>query len=114
MNFRTELSLKQSPWNINLKDPILTAGSCFADSIGEKFITNKFKAIVNPFGATYHPLSIHRTLKYAAYQDIHWKIPLSKTMAYISITISILLSTDLPYPHSRIHLGNASLPYIII
>ncbi len=114
MNFRTELSLKQSPWNINLKDPILTAGSCFADSIGEKFITNKFKAIVNPFGATYHPLSIHRTLKYAAHQEYPLENTFVENNGIHFNYDSILLSTDLPYPHSRIHLGNASLPYIII
>jgi GSCFA family len=69
MDFRTELSLKPSALKIDLKDPILTIGSCFADSIGQELIDNKFKAIVNPFGTTYHPLSIHKILKYAAYQE---------------------------------------------
>ncbi len=69
MDFRTELILKPSSWSINLKDPILTIGSCFAQSIGQRLLDNKFPVSVNPFGTTYHPLSIHKLLQYASFQE---------------------------------------------
>lgn len=37
-------------------------GSCFADSIGELLLENKFKAVVNPAGVIYNPISIHQLL----------------------------------------------------
>lgn len=69
MDFRTELSLKPAPWKININDPILTLGSCFAQSMGMKFLQNKFQATVNPFGTTYHPVSIHKLLNYVVFQE---------------------------------------------
>ncbi len=68
MNLRTELSLKYEG-KIDLKDPVLTLGSCFAQSIGQKFADNKFHIIINPFGSSYHPLSIHKLLLYTALQE---------------------------------------------
>src|SRR5262245_39229519 len=69
MDFRTEISLAPSQWSIVHTDQVLTLGSCFAQSIGGRFVENKFRAEVNPFGTTYNPLSIHKLLKYAAYQE---------------------------------------------
>ncbi|CAN5234183.1 GSCFA domain-containing protein [soil metagenome] len=64
MDFRTELLLKHSG-NINLGDGIFTIGSCFAESIGKRFLENKFPSLVNPFGTIYHPCSIHKLLQFA-------------------------------------------------
>lgn len=50
---------------INLDDPIITAGSCFADCMGGKFQTNKFKILANPFGTVYNPVSLNRQYLYA-------------------------------------------------
>ncbi len=69
MDFRTELSLKPARWKININDPILTLGSCFAQSMGLNFLQNKFQARVNSFGTTYHPISIHKLLNYVAFQE---------------------------------------------
>jgi GSCFA family len=69
MNLRTELSLKYEG-KIDLKDPVLTLGSCFAQSIGQKFADNKFQVSINPFGSTYHPLSIHKLLLYTALHEV--------------------------------------------
>jgi hypothetical protein len=52
-------------WSLDYGDTILTAGSCFAQSMGDTFASNKFKSLVNPFGTTYHPLSLDRLLGYA-------------------------------------------------
>src|SRR5262245_54018245 len=62
MDFRTEISVHPSPHPIGLNDPIMTLGSCFAQSIGEQFDNNRFQVEVNPFGTTYHPLAIHKLL----------------------------------------------------
>ncbi|NOT73779.1 MAG: GSCFA domain-containing protein [Cyclobacteriaceae bacterium] len=67
MDFRTELTPKHSR-KINLKDPILTLGSCFSQSIGKKFTDFKFQTSINPFGTTYHPYAIHKLLSLAAKQ----------------------------------------------
>jgi hypothetical protein len=68
--FRTELSPEASALKINLKDKILTAGSCFSDAIGSKLTDSKFNALVNPFGVSYNPHSIHKVLRYALYNSV--------------------------------------------
>ncbi|MBX2966969.1 MAG: GSCFA domain-containing protein [Cyclobacteriaceae bacterium] len=73
--FRTIANVNQSPELINIKDGVLTVGSCFADAMGEKFIQHKFTVLKNPFGTTYNPLSIHTQLAYA----IHNQLPAQHT-----------------------------------
>ncbi|HYC86692.1 MAG TPA: GSCFA domain-containing protein [Chryseosolibacter sp.] len=60
--FRTDVSIRPAITRITLKTPILTAGSCFADAIGQRLLQFKFPALANPFGVTYNPLSIHKQL----------------------------------------------------
>ncbi len=69
MNFRTELTVPGAPWCLEVGDRVLTLGSCFAQSIGQRFLSNKFQADVNPFGTVYHPLAIHQLLDYAILQE---------------------------------------------
>lgn len=69
MNLRTELDVKPASWSLEIGDQVLTLGSCFAQSMGDRFSANKFKAMTNPFGTTYHPFAIHRLLAYTAYQE---------------------------------------------
>ena len=38
-------------------------GSCFADSIGQRFVENKFRATVNPYGTMYNPASVLHTVE---------------------------------------------------
>jgi hypothetical protein len=40
----------------------MTIGSCFADAIGRRLLSFKSQALVNPFGISYNPYSIHKTL----------------------------------------------------
>src|SRR5687767_6484961 len=68
-HFRTDVSIPSSPYKIGLNDPILTAGSCFADAIGLRLTHNKFKTLANPFGVLYNPVSIHKALRYAIHQE---------------------------------------------
>jgi hypothetical protein len=67
MDFRTELTVPPSDWTFGLKDPLLTLGSCFAQSIGHRLSENKFRVLTNPFGTTYHPIAIHKLLRYASF-----------------------------------------------
>lgn len=65
MHFRTEIKLEKSTLGISLKQDILTTGSCFSDVIGIKLAENKFPVLINPFGTSYNPISIHKTLRAA-------------------------------------------------
>jgi hypothetical protein len=63
--FRTELFLKPLSHSIDLKNKVLTIGSCFSTSIGQQLAQHKFHCLVNPFGAIYNPVSIHGLLQFA-------------------------------------------------
>ncbi len=67
--FRTEINLESSSVKINLKDKIFTAGSCFSDAIGNQLQEAKFNTLVNPFGVSYNPHSIHKVLRYALHNQ---------------------------------------------
>lgn len=67
--FRTELTPQPSQHSITNHHKLLTVGSCFADNIGEKLKANKFPVLINPFGTTYNPLSIHKLLLKAIYNE---------------------------------------------
>ena len=43
---------------------MLFTGSCFADNMGRKFIDEKFRAMVNPYGVMYNPASILHTVEH--------------------------------------------------
>jgi hypothetical protein len=58
-DFRTELIPVPSAFPINRKDKIFTIGSCFADSIGNHLLDNKFITWNNLLGTVYNPVSIH-------------------------------------------------------
>ena len=42
---------------------MLFVGSCFADNIGRRFLEDKFRAVVNPYGVMYNPVSVLHTVK---------------------------------------------------
>lgn len=56
--FRTEINIPPSDYKIKLGDPIISIGSCFAQIIGGRLKSHKFKALANPFGVIYNPLSV--------------------------------------------------------
>lgn len=60
--FRTEIKMVDKDPRIGLTTPVLSIGSCFADAMGDRFLINKFKALVNPFGVIFNPVSICRIL----------------------------------------------------
>ena len=63
MEFRTIVDIEKPAFQIEPCESILLVGSCFADSIGQRFQKEKFKAVVNPFGVMYNPASILHTVE---------------------------------------------------
>lgn len=58
MNFSTPVNIPSSKKLITHNSALLVLGSCFAENMGEKLISNKFNATINPFGIIYNPISI--------------------------------------------------------
>lgn len=65
MDLRTELHVPKASWTFGISDPVITLGSCFAATMGQRFADNKFTTLINPFGTVYHPLAVHRLLDYS-------------------------------------------------
>ena len=62
MKLQTPVTLDPAPVSISYNDRILVVGSCFADEIGERLADAGFKAVTNPFGTLYNPVSIGNAL----------------------------------------------------
>lgn len=65
MEFHTSVVIEKPTFHIEPMEEILLVGSCFADHIGQRFVEDKFKATVNPFGVMYNPASILHTIQRA-------------------------------------------------
>jgi hypothetical protein len=59
---RTELYPGKAPFTIEKENTIVTFGSCFADTIGERMKHYRFNVTANPFGTTYNPISIFQLI----------------------------------------------------
>lgn len=68
--FRTTFNISPPDTLISLKDPIFFIGSCFAQTIGERFQQHKFSTNINPFGTLYNPASVFRLLHDALNQSM--------------------------------------------
>ncbi len=58
MNFRTEYRVAESSFKIRHDHPVVLAGSCFTDHIGQRLRQGGFDAGINPFGTLFNPSSI--------------------------------------------------------
>lgn len=63
MEFRTIVDIPKPRFLIEPFEEMLFVGSCFADSIGQRFVENKFRATVNPYGTMYNPASVLHTVE---------------------------------------------------
>lgn len=63
MEFRTIVDIPKPRFQIEPFEEMLFVGSCFADSIGQRFAENKFRATVNPYGTMYNPASVLHTVE---------------------------------------------------
>jgi hypothetical protein len=71
--FRTELTIAPQERQLARTARVLTVGSCFADSIGERLRLNKVTTLVNPFGTVFQPLALAQLLRAAAGEDQDWQ-----------------------------------------
>src|SRR5690606_28423934 len=69
MQWFTPITIPHSPFPISHQSKILSMGSCFADTIGQKMIDHKFDCLVNPFGTIFNPISLVRLLECAVSHD---------------------------------------------
>jgi len=63
MEFRTVVDIPEPGFRIEPYEEMLFVGSCFADSIGQRFVENQFRATVNPYGTMYNPASVLHTVE---------------------------------------------------
>ena len=63
MEFRTPVTIPTPPFQIEPLEVMLFVGSCFADNIGQRFVEEKFRATVNPYGTMYNPASVLHTVE---------------------------------------------------
>lgn len=62
MKLRSELEVKQQAFTIQYPDPLLLAGSCFTEHMGEKLRQYRFPVLQNPHGILFNPFSLSETL----------------------------------------------------
>lgn len=63
MEFRTPVEIDRPSFQIEPLEEMLFVGSCFADSIGQRFCEERFRATVNPYGTMYNPASVLHTVE---------------------------------------------------
>lgn len=54
----TPVEIFNYSWRIQYTDAIFFLGSCFAEYIGEKFLSYLFRTYINPFGTVFNPASV--------------------------------------------------------
>ena len=62
MNWDTPVETPAAEGFLSPRSHVMLLGSCFADNIGQRFVENKFRATVNPYGVMYNPVSILHTV----------------------------------------------------
>ena len=71
--FRTDLPIAPQERQLVRTARILTLGSCFADSLGERLRLNKVTTLANPFGTVFQPLALAQLLRAAAGEAQDWQ-----------------------------------------
>ena len=66
MKWSIDFPIPASSFPIAHQSKILSMGSCFAQTIGQKMIAAKFDCLVNPFGTIFNPHSLELLLKAAS------------------------------------------------
>lgn len=69
MQWSTEFTIPESQFPISHESKILSMGSCFAQTIGQKMIVTKMDCLVNPFGTIFNPRSLEMLLEGAMFQN---------------------------------------------
>jgi hypothetical protein len=58
MDFHLELHIKPFAQQLNIRDSVMLAGSCFTDHISKRLAQQKFNVLENPNGILFNPASI--------------------------------------------------------
>ena len=63
--FRTEVPVEpcSAPFLLKHSDPVLLVGSCFSQNMGARLERAHFDVAVNPFGISFHPMALARSLE---------------------------------------------------
>ncbi|MFN3761371.1 MAG: GSCFA domain-containing protein [Algoriphagus aquaeductus] len=69
MRWSIDFPISDLPFPISHQSKILSMGSCFAQTIGQKMKNTKFDVLVNPFSTLFHPLNLADLLDHALFQD---------------------------------------------
>lgn len=69
MHWFLDFPIPPSPFPISHQSKILSIGSCFAQTIGQKMKDAKFDVQVNPFGTIFHPLNLADLLDHSVLND---------------------------------------------
>lgn len=70
INFRTALEYYKIAQPITHQHTIMMLGSCFTNSIGSLFEKYQFNIQINPFGITYNPISIAKSIEKLLCNDL--------------------------------------------
>lgn len=62
MDLITKITIPEPAKRMEHHQPVVFLGSCFATSIGERFVKTKIPTVVNPFGVIYNPYSVASAL----------------------------------------------------
>ncbi|MEM9390447.1 MAG: GSCFA domain-containing protein [Bacteroidota bacterium] len=60
--FRTEITIPPASFDVDHSTRLMTIGSCFSETIGQKLSENRFQIKSNPFGTIFNPISIFKLL----------------------------------------------------
>lgn len=95
-HFRTEVVVPQHSAGSLLEhsDPVLLVGSCFSEHIGERLNRARFDAVVNPFGISFHPLPLARSLELLASETMFTAADLEFEPAAENATAGLYYSLD--------------------
>ena len=63
MDWTTKVGVDSPDVFIDYRSKLLLLGSCFAESMGERFVYHKFQVDINPFGIVYNPFSMAHVLE---------------------------------------------------
>ncbi len=83
MEFRTKVDIAPSAWQIEPCEALLCVGSCFADAIGARFQQELFRAMVNPYGVMYNPLSVLHTVERCGMPPAYTIVSLGTNHVYV-------------------------------
>jgi len=103
MELTTKVVIPKSTWQIAPCEKMLFVGSCFADNIGRRFQEEKFRAVVNPFGVMYNPVSVLHTIERVDFRPTTTVITLGTNHVYREIATGEIVDNCRKRPQKLFH-----------